>query len=213
MEAYCVLNRGEVWLLMLQFTVRIYAAGSWFKKEEGNIGEKLMEFTKTGGLSSFAWNDFILPQPFLIDRTELWFTVEYTAPEYEGGSIAFDEGPGKPDCNYLRLPDESEEWAEFYWEYEEGDPFVCGNFPIKIETQGTPVPNACWCTTEGEFNGWALGENTATFNTKINPTGLNLGNYSAKVVCLYLRQCKRSCVFRSGYFKCGITICTCHRYY
>ena len=145
------------------FTFRIYAPNTTLE-----TGEKLLEFTKNGGILPYAWNEVTLPQPFLIDKTELWFTVQFLhSATYPG--IAFDTIPAEPFTNYLREP--GDEWRDLH----------IGHLAIKMVAQGTPIPNACWCTTEGDYFGEVLGEKTATFDAKIDPTGLNTGDYSANL--------------------------------
>jgi hypothetical protein len=154
-------------------TFRIYAPNTYHEP-----GELLVEVKKTDGISAYAWNEVTLPQPFLIDKTELWFAVLYnTFAEYPT-SVGMDSGPCNLGENYVRVIDPDEgEWSEWIDTKEEG--IFTGNFTIKATAQGSVIPGGCWCAMDGNFFGKVLGEKTAVFDAVINPTGLDAGNYSA----------------------------------
>jgi len=144
-------------------TFRIYAPNNLL-----STGEKLLEFTKNGPLLPYSWNEVTLPEPFLIDKTELWVAVQFLhSASYH--CVSFEVGSSNPFTNYLREP--GKEWIQL-----EG-----GNIALTATAQGAPIPGGCWCTTDGNIYGKVLGENSVTLNAIINPTELIQGTNSATV--------------------------------
>jgi len=135
--------------------------------DSGSPGEMLMEFTKTDNVLN-AWNDFILPQPLLIDKSELWLSVEFFQIE-ETYPIGVDDGPFKTDVNFVKRNGGA--WTEFT------DLF--GNFLLTAEATGTAV--GCWLSLTGDTYGTIPGGSNANFNAVLNPAGLAPDAYRADI--------------------------------
>ena len=149
-----------------KLTFRIYGAYS-----DKKPGELLVEFVKTGGLTIGWWNEITLPEPLLIDQTELWISVEFFQ---ENGMfpIGVDNGPLKPGCNFTRRNGGA--WSEFIQS-------EFGNFAIKATAEGGVVP-ACWLSTTGNTFGSIPAGGSATFNVVLDPTTLAIGTYQGKIM-------------------------------
>jgi hypothetical protein len=142
---------------------RIYGPGN------GNTpGELLMEVVKTNA-SVAAWTEVTLPDPLLIDKDELWFSVEFLhlAGTYP---IGVDDGPLVLGCNFTKRNGNA--WSLFTQE-------DFGNFLVRATAQGTPIP--CWLSINGDTYGNVPKGSEKTFNAKFNTTGLAVGQYKANI--------------------------------
>ena len=145
-------------------TFRIYGA-----LKQNEPGELLVEVAKTG-LTASAWNEVTLPEPLLIDRTELWVTVSLYHSS-GAGPIATDGGQGAPSApggNWARFGN-SGSFTEFTgW----------GNINIKATAQGGAYPN-CWINISGDTYGTVPKGSSKTFNTALNAAGITPDIYKA----------------------------------
>jgi len=143
-------------------TFRIYGPN-----KSSSPGEILMEFTKTDNVLGM-WNDLILPQPLLIDRSELWLSVEFFHLQ-DTYPIGVDDGPFKSGVNYVKR--NGGVWNEFSNQF--------GNFLLTAEATGAAV--GCWLSLTGNTNGSIPGGNNANFNAVLNPAGLDADAYRANI--------------------------------
>ena len=144
-------------------TFRIYGP-----QKSNSPGEMLMEFTKTDNVLG-AWNDLILPQPLLIDKSELWLSVEFFQLE-ETFPMSVDAGPFKADVNFIRR--NGGVWSE--WNMT-----MFGNFLLTAEATGAAI--GCWLSLTGNTNGAIPGGNNANFNAVLNPSGLDADAYRSNI--------------------------------
>jgi hypothetical protein len=144
-------------------TFRIYGA-----RNNDSPGEILMEFTKTDNVI-YKWNEITLPQPLLIDKSELWLSVLFfqRAGSYP---IAIDMDMFKKGVNFIKIDDGS--WFEF-------PDKVLGNFTIKAEAIGAPVP--CWLSLSGDTYGSISGGSSANFNVALLLSGLPYDAHRANI--------------------------------
>jgi len=146
---------------------RVYGA-----LRQNEPGELLVEVQKTT-LATDAWNEVTLPEPLLIDRTELWVTVTVyqTIDNYPISTDGTGQGsPSVPDANWTRLGNTGS-FGEFTgW----------GNISIKAIAQGGAFPT-CWLTTTGDTYGSVPKGTSKTFNANLNATGLTLGIHKADI--------------------------------
>ncbi|MDR2971226.1 MAG: T9SS type A sorting domain-containing protein [Bacteroidales bacterium] len=148
-----------------ELTFRIYGP------ERSNApGEVLVEVVKTSVIEN-NWNEVTLPTPFLIDKNELWITVELM--HNEGAyPIGVDSGPLELGSNFTRRDNGS-------WQVFSQTEF--GNFLIKTEAQGDVVP-ACWLSLDGEIYGSVPMSSSKTFDVVFDATGIDEGTYTANII-------------------------------
>jgi len=143
---------------------RIYGACNY-----GSPGEILMEFTKPC-IDIGQWNEITLPQPLLINKSEVWLTVEFI--QIDGYfPVGRDNGPLKPGVNFVKKNGGT--WIEV-------PPTYSGNFLIKAESTGGVVP-ACWLSLIGNSHGNIPSGGSANFNAALNPSGLEYDAYRANI--------------------------------
>jgi len=149
-----------------KLTFRIYAP------DKSNApGEVLVEIVKNSGVVFDAYNEVTLTTPLLIDKNELWISVEFT--HYVGGfNVAVDQGVGVEGVNFTRRNGGA--WQPFnqYVDF--------GNFLVKAVAEGTPVP-ACWLNLTGNTYGSVPKGTSKTYNAVFNAVGLALGTYKANI--------------------------------
>ena len=139
---------------------RVYAPLS-----NGSPGELLMECTKQDAVIN-QWNEVILPQSVLIDKNELWLSVECNIDgKY---SMGLDSGPLKQGVNFTRV--NGGKWEEYSF---------AGNFLLKAEATGAAIP--CWLSFTGNTVGSVPGGSSASFNAVLNPAGLPYNVYMAHI--------------------------------
>jgi hypothetical protein len=143
-------------------TFRIYAPSDY-----SSPGEMLMEFIKTDYVK-WDWVEIVLPQPLLIDKSELWLSVSFSQLDWQA-PIGTDNEQFKPGINFVKINDDA--WIEFPSTH-------AGNFTLKAESIGTPVPG-CWLSLTGNTHGTISGGGNANFNAVLNPTGLSYDAYRA----------------------------------
>ncbi|MCL2435851.1 MAG: T9SS type A sorting domain-containing protein [Lentimicrobiaceae bacterium] len=138
-------------------------------------GELLSEGTITNP-SPGAWNEITLSDPVLIDRTELWVTVELYHVQGAYPIAADGDGQGAPTvsgANWVRMGagGGTGSFSEFNnW----------GNINIKATAQGGTTPG-CWIALEGASFGTVAKNSSKTFNVKLNAAGLAVGTYTADI--------------------------------
>jgi hypothetical protein len=138
-------------------------------------GEVLATVTKTSGVSDGAWHEVTLATPVLIDKNEIWISVEFM---HNVGAypISADEGNlGVEGVNFTRR--DGGAWVHFN-QYNE-----FGNFLVKAESKGTVVP-ACWLSISGDTYGNIPKGDSKTFNANLKTTGLAIGEYKAKIIVI-----------------------------
>jgi len=144
---------------------RIYGPGDY-----SSPGELLMEFKKTDNIFG-QWNTVILPQPLLIDKSELWLSVELYRGNFQA-PIGIDDGPLKAGANFLKL--NGGEWFEITYDLLEW------NFLLKATAVGATVP-ACWLSLSGNSHGKIPAGGSVHFNAVLNPSGLEYDAYRATI--------------------------------
>jgi hypothetical protein len=132
-------------------------------------GEELVKVTKTG-LVGDTWNEVTLTTPILIDKNELWISVEFT--HNVGAYPVGIGGTGVEGVNFTRR--NGGNWQPF----NQWDEF--GNFLVRAHTQGTVVP-ACWMNLTGEPYGSVPKGTSKTYNAVFNSGTLAEGVYKANI--------------------------------
>jgi len=144
---------------------RIYGPGDY-----SSPGELLMEFVNTDNISG-KWNTVILPQPLLIDKSELWLSIELFQERFQT-PIGIDSGPLKEGGNFLKL--NGGKWIEITTEE------LGVNFLLKATAIGGVVPG-CWLSLTGNSHGKIPSGGSANFNAVLNPSGLEYDAYRATI--------------------------------
>ena len=148
-----------------KLTFRVYAPYG------NNTGDILAEATLNNPVAN-AWNEVTFSTPVLINRSELWLSVEFIhlAATYPMG---FGIGETvKPDLNFYKISGGS--WSVF------SDPQY-GNWLIKGTAEGGVYDGGCWLSTSGDTYGSIPKGTTKTFNANFNATGLAQDAYNATI--------------------------------
>lgn len=152
-------------------TFRIYGQGLY-----GQPGEVLAE--KTVPYSSIVADDWTIATfdtPVDITGFNAWVTVEYTQA-VEGYAMSFDGGTVAPHGDYYRT-----NGGGAFGKCSEVFENTYGNFHIRMNTHGTPIP-ATWASlSKTENNGIPIGgSDVVTVN--LNSIGLNEGDQYSAVI-------------------------------
>jgi len=132
-------------------------------------GEMLAEFVKNS--ATIGWNEITLPNPILINTSEIWISVEFLQLEATH-PIGVDGGPLVVGHNFTRRNGGA--WSEF-------TQTNFGNFAISAVATGKPIP-ACWLSLTGNVAGNVPKGTEKTFNANFKTTGLAEAVYKANII-------------------------------
>ncbi|MBO7083104.1 MAG: T9SS type A sorting domain-containing protein, partial [Bacteroidales bacterium] len=151
-------------------TFRVYGQGMYGQPGEV-LAEKVIPYNS---IVANGWTVATFDTPVDLTGYNVWVTVEFTQA-VSGYPMCFDEGPNSGYGDYYRTNGGgafnrcSETFTTDY-----------GNFHIRMNTQGTPVP-ASWATLSKPEGSMAIGESDVV-TVNVNSIGLNNGDtYEAMI--------------------------------
>ena len=151
-------------------TFRVYGQGMYGQPGEV-LAEKVIPYNS---IVANGWTVATFDTPVDLTGYNVWVTVEFTQA-VSGYPMCFDEGPNSGYGDYYRINGGgafnrcSETFSTDY-----------GNFHIRMNTQGTPVP-ASWATLSKPEGSMAIGESDVV-TVNVNSIGLNNGDtYEAMI--------------------------------